>query len=77
WENIFLWNGLFVKKGTPQEVKDLLSTVAQRAINSDAAQDLAETTGAAVYWMDASASQELIDQNWEQLEAILKRMGDL
>ncbi len=51
-----LWNGLFVKKGTPQNVKDKLAEIAKKAMMSEEAQTLAKETGARVYWQDAAAS---------------------
>lgn len=48
--DIELWNGLFVKKGTPQEVIDVISDVAQQVIASDAGQTLMAETGARLYW---------------------------
>ena len=74
--DISLWNGLFVKKGTPQEVKDLLALVAQNTLNSDAAQDLSETTGASIYWLDEAESQALIDADWDTIADMVERMGE-
>lgn len=56
-----LWNGLFVKKGTPQEVIDVLAKVAAATMASDEAQALMAETGARVYWQDAAASAERIE----------------
>jgi len=54
--DIELWNGLFVKKGTPQEVVDVLAAVAKETMMSDEAQQLMTETGARVYWQDAAES---------------------
>lgn len=48
-----LWNGLFVKKGTPQEVIDTLAKIAADTMASDEAQTLMKETGARVYWQGA------------------------
>ena len=56
-----LWNGLFVKKGTPQEVIDKLDEVAAATMASAEAQSLMAETGARVYWQDMAASQERIE----------------
>jgi len=59
--NIALWNGLFVTKETPQDVRDKIAAVAQKTMMSDRAQAVATETGALVYWMDAAASAERIE----------------
>ena len=57
--DIELWNGLFVKTGTPQEVIDKLAEIASATMASDAAKELMVATGARVYWqgMDESAAR--------------------
>jgi len=59
--NIALWNGLFVTKETPQDVRDRIAAVAEKAVTSERAQEVAATTGALVYWMDADASAARIE----------------
>ena len=54
------WNGLFVHKDTPSEVREVIATVAKETIDSPAAKKLAADTGALIYWMDESASEEQI-----------------
>ncbi|MEP1330325.1 tripartite tricarboxylate transporter substrate binding protein [Pseudophaeobacter sp.] len=54
--NIALWNGLFVTKDTPQDVRDKIIAVAQETMMSDRAQAVAKETGALVYWQDADDS---------------------
>lgn len=51
--NISLWNGLFVHKDTPADVRAKIITVAEETVASDRAKELAEQTGALVYWMNA------------------------
>ena len=58
--DIALWNGLFVHKDTPQDVRDKIAAVAKKAVMSDRAQAVAKETGAQVYWSDAAASAEII-----------------
>ena len=59
-----LWNGLFVKKGTPQEVIDTLAGIAEATMASDEAQQLMAETGARVYWqgMDESVARITADR---------------
>lgn len=54
--DIELWNGLFVKKGTPQEVIDVLAAIAEETMMGEEAQTLMKETGARVYWQDGEAS---------------------
>jgi len=56
-----LWNGLFVKEGTPQEVIDTIAAVAEATMASDAAQQLMAETGAAVYWQGMEESMARIE----------------
>lgn len=58
--DIALWNGLFVLKDTPQDVREKIAAVAKKAVMSDRAQAVAKETGAQVYWSDAAASAEII-----------------
>ena len=69
---ITLWNGLFVPKGTPQEVKDKLAAVAEKAMASEAAQDVAKNTGAGVYWMGAADAKARIDADYTAVEELVK-----
>ena len=58
--DVELWNGLFVTKGTPQEVIDALAAVGKATMASDEAQQLMVETGARVYWQDTAESQARI-----------------
>lgn len=59
--DIELWNGLFVKKGTPLEVIDKLDEVAAATMASPEAQALMAETGARVYWQDMAESKARIE----------------
>lgn len=59
--DVELWNGLFVKKGTPQEVIDTIAEIAAKTMASDAAQALMAETGAAVYWQGQEEAQARIE----------------
>lgn len=54
--NIALWNGLFVTKDTPQDVRDKIIAVAEKTVMSERAQNIAKETGALVYWQSADDS---------------------
>lgn len=69
--DITLWNGLFVPKGTPQEVKDKLAAVAEKAMQSEKAQDVARNTGAGVYWMGPAEAAKRIDADYAAAEKLV------
>lgn len=62
---LMLWNGLFVHKDTPQDVRDKITAVAMKTMASDRAQELAANTGASIYWMDAEKSAAQIASDEE------------
>ncbi|WP_171235793.1 tripartite tricarboxylate transporter substrate-binding protein [Ruegeria sp. HKCCA6837] len=69
-----LWNGLFVHKDTPADAREKISAAAQKALSSDRAKQLAEETGALIYWQDPDASNAQIEQDkasFAKIEAIL------
>ena len=74
--DVALWNGLFVKKGTPQEVIDTIASVAQATMASPEAQALMAETGAQVYWQgqaEAAARIEAARAKSAEINAILGR----
>ncbi|SEP80496.1 tripartite tricarboxylate transporter substrate-binding protein [Thalassovita taeanensis] len=54
--NIALWNGLFVTKDTPADVREKIIAVAEKTVTSERAQAIAAETGALVYWQGADAA---------------------
>jgi len=74
--DIELWNGLFVKKATPQEVIDVISEVAQQVINSEEGQTLMAETGARLYWDDTEASIARIESDREAMMKIGEILGN-
>ena len=71
--NIALWNGLFVTKDTPQDVRDKIIAVASKTVMSDRAQEIAANTGALVYWQGAVDAAARIASD----QAIFAKMGEL
>lgn len=65
-----LWNGLFVRKDTPADVREKIVAVARQTVASERAQKLAADTGAIVYWKDAAASAAQIASDRETLAYI-------
>ena len=68
--DIALWNGLFVVKDTPQEVRDAIIAVAEKTVMSDRAQEVAANTGALVYWQSAEDSAARIATDIETVARI-------
>ncbi|MDK3018976.1 tripartite tricarboxylate transporter substrate binding protein [Pseudodonghicola flavimaris] len=71
--DIALWNGLFVTKETPQDVRDKIIAVASKTVMSDRAQAVAKETGALVYWQNAQDSTARIEKDIETVA----RIGEL
>lgn len=73
--NIALWNGLFVHKDTPADVRQKIIDVAKETVMSERAQKVAKETGAQVYWQDADKSAARIKADIEtvgRIEQLLK-----
>ena len=70
-----LWNGLFVPKGTPQDVKDKIAAAAKAVVEGDKAKEISATTGALIYWKDAAESQKVIDADYEKLKMTREKLG--
>ena len=71
--NIALWNGLFVTKDTPQDVRDKIIAVAKETVMSERAQMVAKETGALVYWQGPEDSAARIAADIETVG----RIGEL
>lgn len=52
------WNGLFVKKGTPDAIKQRIAEISQKALATQKAKDIAKTTGAGIYWVGGGAAEK-------------------
>ena len=73
---VALWNGLFVHKDTPQDVRDKIIAVAKKTVMSDRAQQVAKDTGAGVYWQGAEDAKAQIKSDIATTEAIGKILGN-
>ncbi len=67
--DVALWNGLFVHKDTPQDVRDRIIAVAEKTVTSERAQTLAAQTGATVYWQPAD---EVVAQITKDIETMAR-----
>ncbi|MFT6878680.1 MAG: tripartite-type tricarboxylate transporter receptor subunit TctC, partial [Granulosicoccus sp.] len=71
--NLALWNGLFVRKETPADVRQKIIDVAKATVMSDRAQEVAKNTGALIYWQDADIAAERIIAD----QATLAKIGEI
>ncbi|MEP1765135.1 MAG: tripartite tricarboxylate transporter substrate binding protein [Sulfitobacter sp.] len=74
--DVALWNGLFVHKDTPDDVRQKIIAVAQKTVTSERAQTLAAETGALVYWQDAASVAEQIAKDTDTLGSIGERLAE-
>ena len=74
--NISLWNGLFVHKDTPADIREKIIAVAKKTVMSERAQKLAKETGAGVYWVGAEVAAAQIKKDIETTAAIGKLLGN-
>ena len=74
--NLALWNGLFVHKDTPDDVRQKIIDVAKQTVLSDEAQELAATTGALIYWKDAQEATAQIETDIASTKMIGELLGE-
>jgi tripartite-type tricarboxylate transporter receptor subunit TctC len=74
--DISLWNGLFVTKDTPADVRAKIAAVAEKTMMSERAQAVATETGALVYWQDATESAAVIEADKATLGTIAAALGN-
>ncbi|MEH6522934.1 tripartite tricarboxylate transporter substrate binding protein [Sulfitobacter sp.] len=68
--DVALWNGLFVHKDTPADVREKIIAVASKTMMSERAQKIASETGASVYWQSADEVTAQIQKDIETLVGI-------
>jgi len=68
------WNGLFVKKGTSDEIKARIAEIARKAVSSEKAQKLSETTGAGIFWIDGKEAENTVAQDYAASQELLDFM---
>lgn len=71
-----LWNGLFVHKDTPADVREKIAVVAKKVIASKKAKAVAEKTGTLIYWKDRKASDQQIADDTKAFDYISKLLGE-
>ena len=71
-----LWNGLFVHRDTPAEVREVIAEVAEATVTSERAQQFGADTGALVYWMDAEAAMQQMEADAAAFARIEEMLGE-
>lgn len=74
--NISLWNGLFVHKDTPADVREKIIASAKETMASARAQELAAQTGAIIYWTEADAAVARIQSDIAVSGSIAKMLAE-
>lgn len=74
--DVALWNGLFVRKETPADVRAKIAAVAKKVMASDKAKELSAKTGALIYWKDADAAKAQIAKDTATLGTVAKLIGN-
>lgn len=69
--DIVLWNGLFVREGTPDDVIAKIEAAAIKAISSEEAKEYVATNGAQIYWMPRSEAETLIKRDRETFQNLV------
>ena len=65
------WAGLFVRKDTPQEARDVISRIAKEVVEGEEAQELASRVGAVVAWTPADDAAAYADVFYERVLNLL------
>ncbi|MEL7098479.1 MAG: tripartite tricarboxylate transporter substrate binding protein [Pseudomonadota bacterium] len=65
------WAGIFVRKDTPQEARDLISRIAKDVVESEEAQELAARTGSVVKWTPADEAAAYADVFYDRISDLL------
>lgn len=68
------WNGLFVKKGTPEHIKARIAEIAKVALKSPQVVALSKSTGASVFWIEGEEAQKLVDSDFAGAQELLEYM---
>lgn len=74
--NISVWNGLFVRKGTPREALEKITAVARETVAAPRAQRFAAETGTTVEWQSPEAVRARIREDIATIARIRRMLED-
>lgn len=69
------WNGLFVRAGTPDAVKNKIAEIAMSALDSQRINELSNSTGANVYWIGGKEAEDLVARDFESSKELIEFMN--
>ncbi len=69
------WNGLFVKTGTSEKIKETIARISEKALQSPKVVELIENTGAVVYWTGYEDAQKLVELDYDNSKQLIKYMN--
>ena len=65
------WTGLFVRKDTPQEAREVISRIAKAVVEGEEAQAIAANVGAVVQWMPADEAVTFMNNFYDRFVDLL------
>lgn len=68
--DMVLWNGLFVREGTPQEAVDKIEAAVTAALATEKARTYAAENGVPLYWKPAAEAREVISADTESFKVL-------
>jgi len=72
---LYLWGGLFAPTGLPDEVRDTLSAACAAAVESDAFEEFAASTGTVIAYRDAAEFEEFFRSQYDANQALIDAAG--
>ncbi|MBV7393458.1 tripartite tricarboxylate transporter substrate binding protein [Mameliella sediminis] len=76
-EPIVLWGGMFVPKGTPDEVRDKIAAIVGEVMESEEVANIRSATGAELYWQGPAEAKARIDRTYDATVELLTGLGEL
>ena len=67
------WTGIFVRKDTPAEAREVISRIARAVVESPEAQEVAANAGAVVQWMPADEAAQFAEAFYNRFESLLAK----
>ena len=73
--DVLIWQGLFVPKGTPEDVKHKVTAALQAALKTTSYKELAKRINSPVFFVDAKATAERISKDDKELRPVMQQLG--
>lgn len=69
------WNGLFVKSGTSEVIKERIAQISEKALQNPRVIELIENTGAVVYWTGRDDAEKVVELDYNNAEKLIEYMN--